>query len=75
MVVLLPVSNLDGFKRFTFHQAFLKATKYKNDVYQAWQYKVRHFKPSTSSCSQSTTKKIVITQIEGCGLNNRLLVT
>ena len=48
------VSDRNGFKIFTFCQAFLKAKKYMKDVYQVWQYKVRRSKWLISSCSRST---------------------
>ena len=43
-----PVSHGDGFKILPFRQAFLKTTKYTEDVYQVWKYIVIRFKLSIS---------------------------
>ena len=58
-----PLSDRDGFKILPFHQAFLKATKYAKDVYQARKYIVIQCKSSISSCLRSMAQ------------NDRLLVT
>ena len=47
------VSDCDECKTSHFRQAFLKATKYAEDVYHAWKYIVISFEMSISPCLRS----------------------